>query len=55
MLKWFSAHLAELIMVAGMAAVSVGVALIYLPAGVIAGGVLAIFMATVSMLGGDKR
>lgn len=43
---------AELMLLAGMAAVSVGVGMIYLPAGIIAGGVLAMGWAVLSMLGG---
>lgn len=44
---------AELIMTAGAAAVAVGVGMIYLPAGLIAGGVLAIAGAVLHSLGGD--
>ena len=46
-------HLAELVLVAGVAAVAVGVGMIYLPAGLIAGGVLTIIGAVVAMAGGS--
>ena len=46
-------HLAELVLVAGVAAVAVGVGMIYLPAGLIAGGTLAIVGAVVAMAGGS--
>ena len=49
-------HLPELVLVAGVAAVSAGVGMIYLPAGLIALGVLAIVGAVVAMAGGsDSR
>lgn len=49
-------HLAELVLVAGVATVAVGVGMIYLPAGLIAGGTLAIVGAVVAMAGGsDSR
>lgn len=35
-------HLPDMVLVAGAAAIAVGIGLIYLPAGVIAGGILAI-------------
>lgn len=43
---------ADLVMVAGAAAIAVGVGMIYLPAGLIAGGVLAVTGAILHSLGG---
>lgn len=43
---------AELVLVAGATAVAVGAGLIYLPAGLIAGGFLAIGGSVLSILGG---
>ena len=43
---------ADLVLVAGATAVAVGAGLIYLPAGLIAGGLLAIGGAVLSILGG---
>lgn len=48
-------HLGELVLLAGAAAVAGGCALIYLPAGLIAGGVLAMAGAVLSMWGGDGK
>ena len=45
-------HLAELVFLAGAAAVAVGTGMIYLPAGLIVGGGLAIVGAVVAMAGG---
>lgn len=47
-------HLAELALVAGAAAVAVGAGMIYLPAGLISGGGLAIAGAVLSMWGDEK-
>lgn len=47
-------HLEELILLAGAAAVAVGAGMIYLPAGLIAGGTLAIAGAVLSMWGDEK-
>ena len=47
-------HLGELVLLAGAAAVAVGTGMIYLPAGLIAGGGLAIAGAVLSMWGYDK-
>ena len=47
-------HLGELVLLAGAAAVAVGTGMIYLPAGLIAGGGLAIAGAVLSMWGDDK-
>ena len=52
-LMWAIAHYCtDLVLVAGTVAISVGAGLIYLPAGLIAGGVLAIAGAVLSELGG---
>lgn len=48
-------HLGELVLLAGAAAVAVGCGMIYLPAGLIAGGGLAIVGAVLSMWGGDDK
>ena len=48
-------HLGELVLLAGGTAVSVGCGLIFLPAGLIAGGVLAMAGAVLSMWGGDEK
>lgn len=47
----------DLVLIAGAAAVAVGAGMIYLPAGLIAGGVLAITGAVLSSLdsGGERR
>ena len=47
-------HLGELVLLAGAAAVAGGTGMIYLPAGLIAGGGLAIAGAVLSMWGDDK-
>lgn len=47
-------HLAEIVFLAGAAAVSVGCGLVYLPAGLIAGGVLAMTGAVIAMAGGSE-
>lgn len=47
-------HLAELVLVAGAAAVAVGAGMIYVPAGLITGGGLAIAGAVLSMWGDEK-
>lgn len=49
-------HLAELVFVAGAAAISVGTGMIYLPAGLIVGGGVAVAGAVISMFGaGDGK
>ena len=45
-------YASELVLIAGATAVSVGTGMIYVPAGLIAGGLLAIAGAVLSMLGG---
>lgn len=48
-------HLAELVFVAGAACIAVGVGMIYFPAGLIAGGALAVAGSVISMFGaGDS-
>ena len=47
-------HLAELVLLAGASAVAVGAGMIYLPAGLITGGGLAIAGAVLSMWGDEK-
>lgn len=47
-------HLAELVLLAGAAAMAVGAGMIYLPAGLITGGGLAIAGAVLSMWGDEK-
>lgn len=47
-------HLGELVLLAGAAAVAVGAGMIYLPAGLITGGGLAIVGAVLSMWGDEK-
>ena len=54
LVKGLMGHLGELALLAGAAAVSVGCGLIYLPAGLIAGGVLTIG-SVLSMWGGDEK
>ena len=48
---------ADLVLIAGAAAVAAGAGMIYLPAGLIAGGLLAITGAVLTSLdnGGDRR
>lgn len=48
-------HAAELVFLAGGAAVAVGVGMIYLPAGLIAGGGLAVVGASIAMFGAGER
>ena len=56
LVKCLAGHLAELVLLAGAALVAVGAGMIYLPAGLIAGGGLAAAGAVLSMLGaGDGR
>lgn len=55
LVKGLMGHLGELVLLAGAAAVSVGCGMIYLPAGLIAGGALAIIGAVLSMWGGDEK
>lgn len=47
-------HLAELVLLAGAAAVAIGCGMICLPAGLISGGCLAIAGAVLSMWGDGK-
>ena len=54
MVKGLAEHLGELVLLAGAAAVTVGVGMIYLPAGLIAGGGLASAGAVLSMRGGTE-
>ena len=51
--KALGRYAADLILAAGATAVAVGAGLIYLPAGLIAGGLLAIAGAVLHSLGGD--
>lgn len=44
-----------LVLLAGMAAIAVGAGMIFLPAGLIAGGVLAIAWWVLDSLGGDGK
>lgn len=54
LLKNLARYAVDLVLVAGAAAVAVGAGMIYLPAGLITGGVLAIAGAVLSSLsGGD--
>jgi len=56
MAKVLVGHLAELILLAGAAAVAVGAGMIYLPAGLITGGGLAVAGAVISLVGaGDEK
>lgn len=48
-------HLAEMVFIAGAAAISVGVGMIFFPAGLITGGALAVAGAVISMIGGDGK
>ena len=49
-------HLAELAFLAGAASVTVGAGMIYLPAGFITGGALAVAGAVISLFGaGDEK
>lgn len=54
MVNGLMSHLGELVLLAGAAAVSVGCGMIYLPAGLIAGGGLAIAGAVLSVWGDEK-
>ena len=47
-------HAAELMMGCGVLLVTVGAGMIYLPAGLITGGVLAIVEAVLSIIGGGE-
>jgi len=50
--KTLMTHLAEMVFLAGAAAIAVGAGMVYLPAGLIAGGVLAVGGAVIAMVGG---
>lgn len=50
--KTLAARLAELVFLAGSACVAVGAGMVYLPAGLIVGGGLAIAGAVIAMVGG---
>ena len=52
LIKTLAQYAIDLVLVAGAAAVAVGAGMIYLPAGLITGGVLAIAGAVLSNLGG---
>ena len=54
MVNGLMGHLGELVLLAGAAAVAVGTGMIYLPAGLIAGGGLANAGAVPPMWGDDK-
>ena len=54
--KTLMTHLTELVFLTGAAAISVGAGMIYLPAGLITGGALAVAGAVISMFGsGDEE
>lgn len=53
--KALARYAADITMVVGAAAVAVGAGMIYLPAGIIVGGVLLIAGAALSGLGGDTK
>ena len=53
--KALGRYASDLVLVAGATAVAVGAGLIYLPAGLIAWGVLAICGAVLSSLGGGDK
>ena len=56
LLKNLARYAVDLVLVTGAAAVAVGAGMIYLPAGLITGGVLAMAGAVLSTLGGgDDR
>lgn len=52
--KTLLGHGAELVFAAGAALTAAGVYLIFPPAGLIVGGILAMVGATVSMMGGNR-
>ena len=52
MKRFFKRRAMDLLIIAGAALVSAGVAMIYLPAGIITGGVLVIVCGIVGSLGG---
>ena len=53
LVKGLVTHLGELALLAGAAGVTVGTGMIFLPAGFIAGGVLAILGGVLSIWGGE--
>lgn len=53
LVKSLTAHLADLVLVGGAVAVAVGAGMIYLPAGLIVGGGLAVAGAALSIMGED--
>lgn len=55
LLKCFSKVVPDLIMILGAAAIAAGVGMLNLPAGIIAGGALAIAGSVLLTLGGDGR
>ena len=52
LIRGFARYCTDLVLLGGAVAVAVGAGMIYLPAGLIAGGVLAIAGAVLSSLGG---
>lgn len=56
LVKYLAGHLAELVLLTGAVLVSVGAGMVYLPAGLIVGGGLAVAGAVMSLLGaGDEK
>ena len=53
--KGLARYAGDLVLVAGAAAITVGAGMIYLPAGLIAGGVLAIARVILNSLGGGDE
>ena len=53
--KGLARYAGDLVLVAGAAAITVGAGMIYLPAGLIAGGVLAIACVILNSLGGGDE
>lgn len=53
--RGLSRYAADLIMVAGAAAVAIGAGMVYLPAGLIVGGMLAVAGAVLNSLGGGSQ
>lgn len=54
LLKFLTGHTADLMLVIGAAAITVGFGMVYLPAGFVAGGVLMIFGAVLESRSGGE-
>ena len=54
-IKYLAGHAAEILLIAGAAAISAGAGMISLPAGLIVGGTLAVIVAVLDIRSGGER